>query len=450
MYTFLNNIKILHISIITFIFISLVISAQEYDEAFIESLPENIREQVLSEMQKKSKENTKNFSRPTSTITKDVKSQKSNRFGVNIFNSMQTSFMPINEPNFDGSYVLDFGDVLEIQLIGSKSSIQELEIVGDGSINLLDVGKIYLAGLTLSKADDLIKTKIGELYTGTKVFISLINTRDMQIYILGEALNPGLYTLNGNSNVLSALYMAGGISEKGSFRNIKLKRSSKVILTIDLYDFLINGNVKNITGLRSGDVIFVEPIGKIATTYGGLKRPMQYELLDDETYMDLINYSNGFTPLSQTSSMRITNSADNIITLIKSYEDIKNKIPLDYDTIFVPTQKFKTVNISGAVNFPGIYELPLNATLSSIIIRAGGYTDNAYPFGGVLTNELAKSLSDTANKMFKQKFVESLINYGVEINEGTNALLNQVDSEINARVIAEFNMDLLRGRGRGR
>jgi protein involved in polysaccharide export with SLBB domain len=204
---------------------AIVIQGQEYDEASMQSLPPEVRDQVIKEMQESDKSQEKQFRRPSTEIRKT--DLNTNRFGIELFNSMQTTFMPLNEPNFDGSYILDFGDVLEIQFIGLKSDIFEADVKADGSINIKDIGKLYLAGLTLDKADDLIRSKVSELFTGTKVFTSLTSTRDIQVYILGEALNPGLYTLSGNSNLLSALSMAGGIKESGSLRMVDHKRGKK-------------------------------------------------------------------------------------------------------------------------------------------------------------------------------------------------------------------------------
>ena len=126
--------------------------------------------------------------------------------------------MPINEPNLDGSYILDFGDVLEIQLIGQNDSIEEYELKRDGTINIPDIGKVSLAGLSLNDASSLIKAKVDKAYIGTQAFITLKNIRDITVLISGNAFNPGIYTLNGNSNMLHAISMAGGVSDIGSYR----------------------------------------------------------------------------------------------------------------------------------------------------------------------------------------------------------------------------------------
>jgi protein involved in polysaccharide export with SLBB domain len=136
--------------------------SQELDEAYLASLPESVREDVLDKMAEREVKDTPAYRRPSSMINKPA--EGSSRFGAQIFDMMQTSFMPINEPNFDSSYVLDFGDTLEIQLIGQKNSIDELSVKRDGSINIPEIGKIFVAGLSLEATNALIKNKISNAY----------------------------------------------------------------------------------------------------------------------------------------------------------------------------------------------------------------------------------------------------------------------------------------------
>ena len=199
-----------------FFIISTGLYSQELDKAYLASLPENVRADVLDEIAEKEKKDIPVYRRPSSMIEKPL--VDSTRFGAQIFDMMQTSFMPINEPNFDSSYVLDFGDTLEIQLVGQQNSIDELSIKRDGSINISEIGKVFVAGLSLESASSLIKNRISNAYIGIEAFVTLVNIRDIQVLITGNAYNPGIYTLNGNSNLLHALSMAGGINDSGSYR----------------------------------------------------------------------------------------------------------------------------------------------------------------------------------------------------------------------------------------
>jgi len=456
-------------SITFIIFISLCIliappqiNAQAFDEAFIKSLPEDMRSEVQDQMDQKIQKQEDVYGRPTSQVEKNYKNREiqdyldyledkydlletndqSNRFGAELFSSMQASFMPINEPNVDGNYLLDFGDVLEIQLLGQKANIEELEIKSDGSINLKHVGKIYLAGLPLAKADDLIKAKVSETYLGTKAIVSLINIRDMQIYILGEVFNPGLYTLNGNSNILHALNMAGGILDSGTFRNAQVKRQGELIATVDLYEFFVKGNADFNTRLRSGDVVFIPPVQKINSVYGGVKRPMEYELKETETALDLINFANGFSPTAQKNEIKYFRYADSSMTTL-SYDQLSETITEYQDAVFIPNTLSKTISIDGAVNFPGQYTLKIDATLADLIKRAGGYRSDAYPLGGILENIATGEVSSMASELAYKKLIENVFANGIEVTDGLASILNELREPPSKRMIASFDLDLI-------
>src|SRR6056300_1998558 len=204
------------IFLLTCLVVSAATYSQELDEAYLQSLPESVREDVLSKIEAQEDLDKPVYRRASTFIDKDKDKDKDKDiynilFGSDFFDVMQTSFMPINEPNLDSSYVLDFGDVLEIQLIGQKDQIGNYSINRDGSINLPDIGRLNLSGLSLNDASNLIRAKVSSAFIGTEAYISLKNIRDINVLVVGNAYNPGIYTLNGNSNMLHAISMAGGI-----------------------------------------------------------------------------------------------------------------------------------------------------------------------------------------------------------------------------------------------
>ena len=209
--------------------------------------------------------------------------------------------MPINEPNPDSSYTLDNGDVLNIQLIGQIDFIDVFPVNRDGTINIPDVGKISVAGLTLSEASSLIKSNVDSVFIGTDAYITLDQIRDVNILVSGNAKNPGVYTLTGNSNILHALTMAGGVNEYGSYRVINLLRDGEVLETLDIYDILNDGNYSLKKRLRSGDVVFVEARKNTITIDGAVKRPAIYEVKDSEFLDSVIRFSNG---IKQTADLQ--------------------------------------------------------------------------------------------------------------------------------------------------
>ena len=229
------------ITLLAFIFFPLIVIAQDLDKEFLSTLPEDIREDVQKTVKAKKDTEEPVYRSASTFIDKEEEEDDddditiSQLFGSDFFDVMQSSFMPINEPNLDPSYILDFGDVLEVQLIGQEDSIEEHVISRDGSININEIGKIFVSGLSLESASSLIKAKINEAYIGTQVYISLKNVRDINILVVGNAYNPGIYTLNGNANMLHALSMAGGVNEYGSYRDISLVRNGEVIDNLDIY-----------------------------------------------------------------------------------------------------------------------------------------------------------------------------------------------------------------------
>ena len=420
--------------------------SQELDEAYLASLPESVRGDVLDKIAEKEVKDAPVYRRPSSMINKP--SKDSNRFGAQIFDMMQTSFMPINEPNFDSSYILDFGDTLEIQLIGQQNSIEKLSIKRDGSINIPEIGKISVAGLSLDEVSSLIKGKIANAYIGIEAFVSLVNIRDIQVLITGNAYNPGIYTLNGNSNLLHALSMAGGIDEKGSYRKIELIRDNTVINTIDLYDIFIHGKSGFGQRLRSGDSILIKPSNDLITISGAVKRPGVYELTSDEDYSDLFAYGNGFSASADIDTLRVErlNKDEVEFIYISDLKDLSSIKPVSGDRLNVRSYVRKSVTISGAVNTPGIYVISRGETLSSLIEKAEGYKDDAYPFGGVLNNKRAASINaDAVNKLYTS-FVQKLISKGDALfaSESLPFILAELKkSTISGRIMAEFDIDVI-------
>ena len=292
------------------------ISDAQLDEAFLESLPEDISSDILREVENQKIDDLPSYRRPLSKLDKSKTMQAwlkfleesekdiDDRYGAQIFKTMQSSFMPINEPNFDGSYILDFGDVLEIQIVGQQGDLFQIDIKRDGSINIPDIGKLNLSGLSLNKAYEIINQSISDAYIGAKVFVTLKNIRDIQVLISGSSYSPGIYTLNGNSNVLHALNMSGGIADDGSYREILLKRDGIVIQKIDLYDFFVKGIFSVNHKLRSGDVIFVNSVNSLVRISGGVKKPGLYELVKNESLESLLDIAGGFNELANTSDIK--------------------------------------------------------------------------------------------------------------------------------------------------
>ena len=421
--------------------------AQDFSPEFLDSLPAEVREEILNSAQKKESLESTQYRRPSTFIQKpDVSSA---RFGNEYFSMMQSTLMPINEPNLDPNYILGFGDVLQLQLVGQKNEIIEVSLLRDGSITLPNIGKVFLSGLSLQEATSIIKTKFEISFIGVDVFVTLLNIRDIQILVSGNAFNPGPYTLNGNSNLFHALSVSGGPSDLGSFRKIDLIRDDKTIETVDLYENFIFG--KNSFGpkLRSGDIIFIHPSQNLVSISGAIKRPGNYELLNTERLDNLIDFANGIRSNADLDSIHIQRIEDGKAVQVKvSSNNFEQEILNDEESVFIRAFPFRSVSISGSVVNPGTYRLNEGDGILELVNLAGGYTKNAYVFGGVLLNKKALEVSQNAKDKLYDNFVSSFLENSVNNREDSLATLNIFLSEIknssaSGRINAEFNLELL-------
>ena len=420
--------------------LALTISAQELDPEFLESLPDDIRKDIQENNQRKLDGTDEKYSpykyssklaqaetflklkdRLETDLLEMERRLNSNTgldmnedlvvYGRDFFNTFQTSFMPINEPNPDSGYMLDVGDVLQVQLVGTNEALEELEINPDGSITLDDIGEIVVAGLSLNDASQLIKSKVNSSFIGTEAFINLIEIRDVNILVTGNAENPGIYTLTGNSNILQALLAAGGISEFGSLREINLIRDETVIETLDIYDLLIEGKYSIKKRLRSGDVIFVEARKSIVTIAGAVNRPAKYEAVDGQKLISIIEYANGINRTADLENISLERMVDGSLKTI----DVPNDSYFeaidvqDGDSIYIREYPYRQAKISGAVLKPGSYTMAAGQSINDLIEKAGGYTENAYLFGAIYLNEDAKKVNELSKEILYQEFLDSII-----------------------------------------
>jgi protein involved in polysaccharide export with SLBB domain len=436
-----------------------------YDKDFLESLPDEVRDDVENELEISSKENkTKISKRPSSRLSKldTVKKWErflseeyalnngTERYGLSIFRTMQTSFMPINEPNFDSNYIVDFGDSFNIKVTGSKNTEYSADVQRDGSVFIENVGNVFISGLDISQAIATIKNKFNSTIIGEDIFINLSEVRDIQVLITGDSFAPGIYTLNGNTNILHALSMSGGIKEAGSLRSLDIKRNGKKIKEYDVYNAILKGEIDFNQKLQSGDSIIINSVQNLVRVSGGIKRPGLYELKKDETLFDLISFANGYSSSKSDEKLEYTYllGAD-VITKKISVEDLKSITPIDGASLYIPFHKKNYVEVSGEVKNPGIYPITDSDSISTIIKRAGGYKKNSYPFAGILYNKSAKEIEKDSAKKSYDYFIKSLTNMTLSpsdtsssgsIIEIASLLSEYIDSEFLGRIQANFDL----------
>ena len=450
--------------------------SQVLDQSFLDSVPEDIKKDLIEKNAKqglKSKENYKPYLYSSKLNQAEELIKLKERleldlielerrinsdddliiddglklFGSDFFNTFQTSFMPTNEPNPGSDYYLDTGDVLNIQTVGQKDTIDDFIIDGSGSIFLEDIGKVSIAGMSLGEASSLIKSKINSAYIGTDAFISLSEIRDVNVLVTGNAKNPGIYTFTGNSNILHAITAAGGVSEFGSYREINLIRNNEVIESLDVYDLLINGQYNIKKRLRSGDVVFVEARKSIVTIDGAVYRPAKYEVLDDQNLDSIIEFANGIKRTADLQNISLERVLDGVLKTVPivNKSQFKSITALDGDLIYIREYPYREAKISGAVLKPGTYTMSANENINDLVEKAGGYTNNAYLYGAIYINEDAKKINEKANDILYQEFLDNIIAVSQQNISGNFDLTPIVqltkeikDSDINGRVIIDL------------
>ena len=465
------------LAILLFMLISVSLHSQEFDQEFLDSLPDDVREDLETRSETRAQEGNETY-RPylyssklsqaeellslKDRLEKDLLdlerrldtdenltiSEELKLYGSDFFNTFQTSFMPVNEPNPDSGYMLDVGDILQIQLVGQDEYIEDFLINSDGSINLPDIGKIIVAGLSLNDSSKLIKSKVNSAFIGTEAFISLSEIRDVNILVTGNAQNPGIYTLTGNSNILHAISAAGGISEFGSLREINLLRDNIIIESLDVYDLLIEGQYNLKKRLRSGDVVFIEARKNIVTIDGAVNRPAKYEALDDQKLITIIEYANGINRIADLENISLERLVDGSLQTISVPNDSYFKAinVQDGDSINIREYPYRQAKISGAVLKPGSYTMAAGETIGDLIERAGGYTENAYQFGAIYLNEDAKKINELSKDILYQEFLDNIIaasqqNIGVDLTPIVVLTEELNNTDVNGRVVINLLND---------
>jgi protein involved in polysaccharide export with SLBB domain len=339
---------------------------------------------------------------------------KSRRFGSSFFENKNINEVPqlfIATPN---DYRLGPGDELIINLFGASENSYSVQISRNGTVKFDRLAPIYLSGLSINSAKVRLRNRLSKLYAGlvsddqlskVDIDLSLQKARSVVINITGQVTAPGTYTISGFSSVLNALFAAGGPNEVGSFRNIKLLRNGKVSKTIDLYDYFVKGIYPNVY-LRDQDLILVDAYKKQVNVSSGLKTNALYELKENETIEDVLNFAGGFSSNSYKEKLYINriNSFSRSIVEVKKEDFSKSKL-FDGDIINAKTISSiieNSVSISGAVYLPGTFDLTSVSTLKDLINSANGLNPNAINKGFLYRSE--KGIED---EIIDLNFVDS-------------------------------------------
>ena len=319
-------------------------------------------------------------------------------FGQTIFTNRNLTFAPSANLPTPINYRLGPGDEVIIDIWGTNQATIRQTISPEGYINIPDIGLVNLNGMTVKEADAYMRRKLSQIYSvdgadaSSDIKLTLGNIRTIQVNLMGELEVPGTYSLSSFSNLLHAVYRAGGVSHIGSLRDIQLIRNGKKYATVDLYDLILKGQAPDNLILEEGDIVIVPPYKQLVDIDGSVKRPMYYEMKDGETVQDIINYAGGFAGDAYKENVRIVrqNGREYQVFTVEApqYEEFILK---DGDAITVGTMIDRYENrleIKGAVYRPGIYQLgdDIN-TVSQLIRKADGLKGDAFTNRGLLHRE---------------------------------------------------------------
>ena len=322
-------------------------------------------------------------------------------FGRDIFRSANLTFEPSLNIATPVNYRLGPGDQLQIEVWGASEANITQKVTPDGYISIPNVGPINVNGLTVQAATNRIKSKLSQIYSGmgttnvnlsTDVKVSLGQIRTIQVNIMGEVARPGTYALSSFSTVFHALYKAGGMSQMGSLRNIKVVRGGRTVATVDVYDYIINGRSHSDIRLQEGDVILASPYDALVLIKGKVKRPMYYEMKSSESLRTLIGFAGGFSNDAYRGAVTVDryNNKERTVATVDdmNYGVFKVK---DGDVVSVGEildRYDNRIEIKGAVYRPGYYELGKDIqTVKELIERADGLLEYAFTNRGVLHRE---------------------------------------------------------------
>ncbi|WP_238537345.1 SLBB domain-containing protein [Chromobacterium haemolyticum] len=346
-------------------------------------------------------------------------------FGADLFDNPPSTFAPSGTAQVNPDYVIGAGDQIQVKGWGMVDIDLTLTVERNGTVYLPRVGAIAVAGVKFRDLQDTLKKSVSRVFHNFDLSASLLQTRAVQVYVVGHARAPGSYTLGGMSTLLNALFAAGGPSDNGSMRHIQLMRDGKAVGQLDLYKILVDGDKSSDLTLRDGDVIQIRPTGKRVALQGDVKHPAIYEFADGDSVADLLHWAGGLESAAEGKAWQLEKSVDNRFEAqwqTSNGQTSPDNAALkrlklgasDIFRVFAPNalpvniqQDTEYVRVSGEVKQTGTFLLQKGETLRDLIMRLGGATENGYVFATNLQRENIKKeqqakLDEVANRFEKE------------------------------------------------
>ena len=312
-------------------------------------------------------------------------------FGRNIFTNENLTFEPDVNVATPQDYRLGPGDEIIIDIWGASENSIRQEISPDGCITIPGLGMISLNGMNIADAKEYLKSELSRIYAdeGNQIQVTLGNTRSIRVNVMGEVMVPGTYTMSAFASVFHALYNAGGITELGSLRDIRVARNGKTVANVDVYEYILQGKTDTNISLQEGDVIIVPTYEAIVKVEGKVKRPMKYEMKEDETISTLLKYAGFFASNAYKNSVRVVRQEGRQLSVATvERENFGSFKVMDGDVVSadsISNRYSNRLEIVGAVYRPGVYEFSdrIN-TVKKLLTQADGLLGDAFTNRAVL------------------------------------------------------------------
>lgn len=322
------------------------------------------------------------------------KGKKKEVFGRNIFNNKNLTFESDMNVAIPQNYRLGPGDAVYIDIWGASEQSVTATVSPEGTITIEGCGPVNVNGLTVAQANQRVKGVMQRHYAGSNIQLTVGQTKTISVNVMGEVQNPGTYTLSAFATVFHALYMAGGTNDIGTLRNIKVYRGGKLISTVDIYDYILNGNLKGNVTLASDDVIAVDAYDCLVDITGKVKRPMVYEMKSNESLATLLKYAGGFAGDAYEDVVHVVRKKGGRFSVYSLDEYSRADFHMcDGDSVAVDSTLNRYTNMveaKGAVMRPGKYQYGSNiTTVSQLLATAGGLAENAYAEHAILRRRKA-------------------------------------------------------------
>ncbi len=333
-------------------------------------------------------------------------------FGIGFFSIANVTNLHsiVHSRPITDEYRLGRGDELIIRITGMRQETLTPKIDERGSIPLPSSSP-FIQGKTIIEARQIIRDNLLQIYKNINVDTEISKLGQFGVYVVGEVKNQGIYSVAGNFTIMDLMYLCGGPTVTGTFRNITLARVQmgaqenevrEESYVIDLYKMMIYGDMTQNYYLRPGDVVIVPPVGKTVGVYGEVKRPARYEYVEDLSFEQALAYAGGFTPKAQHERLNVQRlGKNNQLSLMRvDYTDAAQRaLPVqDGDVILVfPRSPIvsESISIIGNVVLPGDYALVPGMKLSDLLKRCGGVLPGTYK-GNV---EILRFVSDERRKV---------------------------------------------------